>query len=358
MIILKILLWLILSVFFLLLLGLVLILTVPLRYRIRAAKLPFEGQSFTDTVSEKMMIRFGNGEEEPSDTSLSLPFEAEVWAGFLAKIFQLQLGYVKEGYFRFLIFGKDAADGKPKKNGKKPKEKKKSTEKKQAEAVKPDEKPAEAPRDDAPKADAPQDAAADPEASGKTPAEVQDPAHQALSVPSAETPQEPGPESEAGSEKTKEPLSEKADRLLEKIGEVLDKADYYLDLLADNAEGIRQVMSCLFRVLKKIFPRRGQMQLQFGLADPYDTGRVLAVWSVLEPALVTEKRQLQVEADFERKRLEADGWMEGHFSLGGLAAPLVGALLHKPVRRLIRTVLRLSGRGKQKKEKKPAEKAA
>lgn len=63
---------------------------------------------------------------------------------------------------------------------------------------------------------------------------------------------------------------------------------------------------------KHIKPRRIKGYIRFGMEDPYDTGRVLAVLSILYPFYGDN---VQIHPEFDRKVLEGNLYMKGHMSV-------------------------------------------
>lgn len=68
----------------------------------------------------------------------------------------------------------------------------------------------------------------------------------------------------------------------------------------------------LIVLLKHFRPRRLKGYVRFGLEDPYHTGQVLAVLSVLYPFY---GKHLEVYPEFEREILEGDVYLKGHLRL-------------------------------------------
>ena len=68
----------------------------------------------------------------------------------------------------------------------------------------------------------------------------------------------------------------------------------------------------LIVLLKHFRPRRLKGYVRFGFEDPYNTGQVLAVLSVLYPFY---GKHLEVYPEFEREILEGDVYIKGHIRL-------------------------------------------
>ncbi len=310
MIILKILLWILLGSLALALLLLGLVLFVPLRYSLRA-------EGGTASVSDE-------GEEALP----AAPFRAQAEAGWLLKSVRFIAGYDQKLSYRFTLFGKELMAG--------PAAKEKAW----------------------PEPAAGQAAASDE----KTVDEADREAKQEPTEKAEETPQNEKKKSKAEKKKTKKPKKEKdgedirdkADRLMEKAEELVERIRYYLDLLADNAEGIRLVLAALWKLLKKLLPDACDIYACYGFSDPSLTGESAGAWAMIEPALVTDKRKIVLEQDYERQTLSADGWMKGGFAPAALLGVLLGALFHKPVRKLIRTLIRLIKEEKNKPQEAEA----
>ena len=87
------------------------------------------------------------------------------------------------------------------------------------------------------------------------------------------------------------------------------------------------------RVLKHLRPRRLRGRLAFGFEDPATTGRVLGGLGILYPVL---PKKLSIEPDFEKKKLEADVEIGGHFFGIVLLVRALKIFCNKDVRALLR----------------------
>lgn len=140
-------------------------------------------------------------------------------------------------------------------------------------------------------------------------------------------------------EKTaKEPISDKIKALWSKVQEiwamVKDKG---------NQAAVKHVFREIGYLLKKILPRKLKAKGCVGFDDPCTTGQMTAVLAALLPYY---KDAIQVEPDFEQKRLEGFVTLKGHIRLGIFVVVLVRLVLDKNIRSLIKKVLDMVKRNK------------
>lgn len=90
---------------------------------------------------------------------------------------------------------------------------------------------------------------------------------------------------------------------------------------------------------RRIRPRKIQGQIRFGLDDPYRTGQVLAVLSVLYPFY---GEHVQIYPEFEREILEGDLYMKGYIRLIYLVIPVCKLYFDEHVRETYKDYKRLN----------------
>ncbi|MDO4977436.1 MAG: DUF2953 domain-containing protein [Eubacteriales bacterium] len=93
----------------------------------------------------------------------------------------------------------------------------------------------------------------------------------------------------------------------------------------------------LFRVLKHILPRKLEGRLRFGLDDPGITGRITGYAAAFYPFYC---KTLTLQPDFQEKCLEGDLKGSGRIRLAFFLWILITLLLKKEIRKLIRLILK------------------
>ena len=112
--------------------------------------------------------------------------------------------------------------------------------------------------------------------------------------------------------------SKKKDNWIEKIKctirEICDKIKNIEDFLMEEAhiQAFLRLKKELVFLIKKIKPDKMKGYLRFGLEDPYNTGRVLAVFSVFYPFY---GENIQIYPEFEREIIEGDVYFKGRIHL-------------------------------------------
>lgn len=98
------------------------------------------------------------------------------------------------------------------------------------------------------------------------------------------------------------------------IQKFCDKMKKIKEFITDEVH--LQALLCLknelVMFLRKIKPDKLKGYLRFGLDDPYNTGRVLAVLSILYPFY---GENIEIYPEFEKEILEGDIWMKGRIHL-------------------------------------------
>lgn len=109
----------------------------------------------------------------------------------------------------------------------------------------------------------------------------------------------------------------------------------YWKLLRENRQALKKVYRTAVRCIKTLFPKKCDLYLRFGFADPAVTGEVYGGYWAVYPALINPKtKKLKVEADFQQKIFLISGWAKGWFNLFGLLWPLLKIMPDPDVREL------------------------
>ena len=102
--------------------------------------------------------------------------------------------------------------------------------------------------------------------------------------------------------------------IYDKINQVIEKAEYYLELLEekDTRELINNAWSSILKILNSIKPKVFRVNAVFGLDMPDTTGKVYGYYCMLMPWLGDD---IYVEPDFEQKTLNGDFVLKGKITL-------------------------------------------
>lgn len=136
-------------------------------------------------------------------------------------------------------------------------------------------------------------------------------------------------------------LIDRIEDIFDRIGEKLEWADkkrrWIERFLEDpkNQKTIRLVWRQAKAMLCHILPRKAAGQVTFGFDDPATTGNVLAACSVLFAMYGT---QLTVTPDFENTVIDGDLQLQGRIRIGTLAARTVRVLIDRNLWRMIKKV--------------------
>lgn len=139
-----------------------------------------------------------------------------------------------------------------------------------------------------------------------------------------------------------EKLFNKLRQINDKIKNILESAEYYLNLLKeeDTRALFFNVLLRSGKILKCIRPRKIQGQILLGTGSPDTTGYAMAVYGILSPYL---GQNLVLTPDFEEKVLEGQLLVKGRITVGIL---LINGLKVAFDRRLRSFVKKMKREGK------------
>ncbi|MBR4086126.1 MAG: hypothetical protein IKK33_17805 [Lachnospiraceae bacterium] len=112
------------------------------------------------------------------------------------------------------------------------------------------------------------------------------------------------------SENKIEKIMFKIQELYDKIIIVIDNINYYLDIWEqeDTQSLLKEAWGALKKIVISIKPKAYKLDCLFGFETPDTTGRVYGYYCMLLPWLGDN---VNVEPDFEQKRINADGYVKG-----------------------------------------------
>ena len=105
-------------------------------------------------------------------------------------------------------------------------------------------------------------------------------------------------------------IDDKRNDIIDKLFSVKDNLDYYVDFINDerNRNVISNCIQRLSGVLKHISPKFIKGRLHIGYEDPYDMGKMLSIYSVLFP-LIHDK--IQLVPDYDKDIIEGNIQIKG-----------------------------------------------
>lgn len=148
-------------------------------------------------------------------------------------------------------------------------------------------------------------------------------------------------EKESASDKSK-----KKDNWIEKIKctikEICDKIKKAKDILLEEThiQAFLRLKNELVIFIKRIKPDKVKGYVRFGLEDPYNTGRVLAVLSVMYPFY---GEHIQIYPEFEREILEGDVFFKGRMHLIHLLIAVCRVYFDKNIKAAYKNLKELKG---------------
>lgn len=130
--------------------------------------------------------------------------------------------------------------------------------------------------------------------------------------------------------------------LYDKITDVINNINYYLDIWEqEDTQGIlRESWSALKKILISIKPKAYKLDCIYGFDTPDTTGRVYGYYCMLLPWLGDN---IYIEADFDQKIINADGYVKGKITLLTIVVNVLRILFDK---RLMPLINKLKNGGK------------
>ena len=140
----------------------------------------------------------------------------------------------------------------------------------------------------------------------------------------------------------KEDVEDLAEKAVDETVETVKKMPYNWakKLVFDkNTYGaIRQVILCIWRILKEIFPYEWSFEIVIGKEDPADTGETIAKLTMLYPMYY---RHGIIRGNYEKECLEGGFLAKGRFTLGGILWHMLKCIFSKQVRILMKFIFRI-----------------
>ena len=91
-------------------------------------------------------------------------------------------------------------------------------------------------------------------------------------------------------------------------------------------------------MLKKMKPKKLQANIEFGFADPYTTGSILAYASILYPFYGDN---ISIRPNFEEAIVKGDVYVKGRFRISYFLSMGIRLILNKDIRLTIKDTMKL-----------------
>lgn len=119
--------------------------------------------------------------------------------------------------------------------------------------------------------------------------------------------------------------------IYDKIKEILEKKDKIALFIKEEShvEAFNKTKKVLLILLKRLKPKKTEVNVRFGFEDPYTTGQVLAGLSMIYPFI---GGIIEIYPDFEQKVLKGTVYIKGKIRLWHIVIAAVKLLVCKAVR--------------------------
>lgn len=124
-------------------------------------------------------------------------------------------------------------------------------------------------------------------------------------------------------------------RICDKIKDIVNNIRYYVEILQSDRfkRGFKVCKDQLGFLFKMLRPRKFTGELLIGTGDPASTGQVMAAYGILYPLL---GNHIEVTPDFERQIVEGSLFMKGRITIFGLIKCAWIIYFNKDIRELIK----------------------
>ena len=135
-------------------------------------------------------------------------------------------------------------------------------------------------------------------------------------------------------------IKEKIKSLLTVVKGVFEKISKVKAFLKDQANraGFKKAWMYLKRILKHIKPRKLVAKIKFGTGDPATTGQLLGLICAVYPPAINK---LQLQPDFDEKRFEGELYARGRIRVFTLLVIAIKVIRDKDIKRMRKNVVKL-----------------
>ena len=145
--------------------------------------------------------------------------------------------------------------------------------------------------------------------------------------------EEKGEEEQEKEEEAEKSASDQVEEIIDRADNALVKADTYWRILTGTCgrRAMEKVMNRLLHILRHILPQNWELNGILGFGDPYRSGKIAQITSVLYP--VTEEH-MRIDTDWEYYRADLHLNMQGRIRLGTFVTQLLPLLFDKDCRKV------------------------
>lgn len=129
-------------------------------------------------------------------------------------------------------------------------------------------------------------------------------------------------------------IKDKILTIINSLKEMTAQIDYYIKLLQQDSvkAAIQSCKKRIFRLLRHILPRKGRIEIQYGMEDPASTAGILAIHGMLYPVI---GNIVFLYPDFEQKFFQAKLYGKGRIYSYYLIVQMLCLVIDKNFRILI-----------------------
>lgn len=133
----------------------------------------------------------------------------------------------------------------------------------------------------------------------------------------------------------------------EKLENLRRNIHYYYELLTSETfeRTYEKCKKRIIKLLKSVMPRKGDIRIEAGFDDPYTTGEVLAISSMLYPVF---GRFVHVYGNFDEAIIRGGGYLKGRIFIWVIAKLGVFYLIDKDLKHMIRLFKKEPAKNKKK----------
>ena len=135
-------------------------------------------------------------------------------------------------------------------------------------------------------------------------------------------------------------IKEKIKSIIITIKGVLEKLSKIKAFFKDktNRAGFKKAWMYLKRILKHIKPRKFVMKLRFGTGDPASTGQLLGAICAVYPPVIYK---LQLQPDFDEKRFEGELYARGRIRVFTILVIAIKVIRDKDIKKVRSNIMKL-----------------
>lgn len=130
-------------------------------------------------------------------------------------------------------------------------------------------------------------------------------------------------------------IKEKVQKVIDKISDIKNNVSYYLNVISSNAfnHSLSLCKKALLKILKALRPRKIKGYLNFGAAEPSTTAQVFGIYTLIAPYI---GKKFHLYPFLEEETLEGEVILKGHIRIITLVVVGIKVYFNKDVKRTIK----------------------